>query len=236
MAAELHKLRSLPTPRWTLVAALALVLLGVVIALFTGDSDSRDYVDIAEGVAGLGSGIGSIVIGVWVVGVEYGQGTLRRALAADPRRGRLLASKLAVAVGGALALTAVVWLAAALLLPFAASANGADSSIADILEKSVSSLIGNPVYAAVGCAIATLARSMAGGMTAMLALVFVLDTLLVLLPIGDISLGSAVGDIGNGLEGEEGDEDIGRGVLVTLAWIAILLTAAWARLTRTDVT
>lgn len=57
-----------------------------------------------------------------------------------------------------------------------------------------------------------------------------------LLPIGDISLGSAVGDIGNGLEGEEGDEDLGRGVLVTLAWVAILLTAAWARLTRTDVT
>lgn len=166
MAAELHKLRSLPTPRWTLIAALALVLLGVAIALFTGDADSRDYVDIAEGIAGLGSGIGSIVIGVWIAGVEYGQGTLRRALAADPRRGRLLASKLAVAVGAAVALTAVVWLATALLLPIAASANGGDSSAGDILEKSVSSLIGNPVYAAVGCAIATLARSMAGGMTA----------------------------------------------------------------------
>ena len=236
MAPELEKLRSLPTPRWTLIVTLGLVVLGFAIALFTGSADESEYVDAADGVAGLGSAIGSIVIGVWIVGLEYGQGTLRRALAADPRRGRLLAAKLTVAVAAALALTLVVWLATALLLAIAASANAADSPVGDILTQATGSLIGNPVYAAVGCAVAMLARSMAGGMTAMLALVFVLDSLLAVLPIGDISLGSALGEIAGAVEGEDGDHELGRGILVTLAWVAILLTLAWGRFTRTDVT
>ena len=236
MAPELEKLRSLPTPRWTLIVTLGLVVLGFVVALFRGDTDETAYVDAAQGLAGLGSAIGSIVIGVWMVGLEYGQGTMRRALAADPRRGRLFLSKLALAVGASIALTLVAWLTAALLLSVAASVNGADSIAGDVMSECVGSLVGNPVYAGVAAAVAMLARSMAGGMTAMLALVFVLDTLLAALPIGDISLGSALGEIADAVEGEGGDHEVGRGLLVTLGWVAVLLAGAWARFTRTDVT
>ena len=236
MAPELQKLRALPTPRWTLVATLGLVVLGSAVALLRGDASTSGYVEASEGLAGLGSVIGSVVLGVWVVGVEYAQGTVRRALAADPRRTRLLASKLVVAVAASFVLTVVVWLAAAVLLSVAASANGAGSPTGDIATQGLTSLIANPVYAAVACAVATLTRSMAGGMTAMLALVFVLDTLLAVLPIGDISLGSALGEVGGAVEGEGGDHDVARGVLVTLAWLAVFLTAGWARFTRTDVT
>lgn len=236
MAAEIEKLRSLPTPRWTLVVALALVVLGFAIALLKGGASASDYVDAADGVAGLGAGIGSIVIGVWLVGVEYGQGTMRRALAADPRRGRLLLCKLALAVGASIVLTLLLWLAALLLMPLAASANGAESPAGDIAAQGASSLVVNPVLAAVGCAIATLTRSMAGGMTAMLALIFVFDSLLAVLPIGDISLGSALGEIAASVEGDEGDSEPGRGLLVTAAWVAVLSAAAWARFTRADVT
>ena len=236
MAPELQKLRALPTPRWTLVATLGLVVLGSAVALLRGDASTSGYVEASEGLAGLGSVIGSVVLGVWVVGLEYGQGTVSRALAADPRRTRFLASKLVVAVAASFVLTVVVWLAAAVLLSVAASANGAASPTGDIATQGLTSLIANPVYAAVACAVATLARSMAGGMTAMLALVFVLDTLLAVLPIGDVSLGSALGEVGGAVEGEGGDHDVARGVLVTLAWLAVFLTAAWARFTRTDVT
>lgn len=236
MPPELLKLRVLPTPRWTLIVALGLVVFGFVVALATGEDKELEYIDAGTGLAGLGSAIGSIVIGVWMAGLEYGQGTLRRALAADPRRGRLLASKLSVAAGAALALTVVVWLVATVLMSIAASVGGADSPAGDILEQGLGSLIGNPVYAAVGCAIAVLTRSMAGGMTAMLALVFVLDTLLAALPIGDISLGSALNEVADTVEGEPGDHELGRGLVVTLAWVGVLLAAAWARFTRTDVT
>lgn len=236
MVPELDKLRFLPTPRWTLIVTLAFVALVFAIALFTDGGERSEYVDAAEGVAGLGSAIGSIVIGVWIAGVEFGQGTVRRALAADPRRGRLLASKLAVATGAALALTLVVWAAAIPLLSTAASANGASSPVGDMVATGAGSIVANPVYAAIGCAIATLSRSMAGGMTAMLALVFVLDSLLTVLPVGDISLGSALSDIASAIEGEPREHDAARGALMASAWLLVLLTAAWLRFTRTDVT
>ena len=236
MGAELHKLRYLPTPRWTLIVCLGFAVMGAVVALFDGSMSKSTYVDAAEVITGIGTVIGSIVLGVWIAGVEYGQNTMRRVLSSDPRRGRLFATKVLFAVGAALALTVIVWALSTLLLLLAASANGAPSPGGDILEVSAQSLIANPIYAAVGCAVAILARSMAGGMTAMLALVFVLDTALTALPVGDISLGSALREIGRAIEGESGDEDVGHAVRVSLAWLVVMLTAAWARFTRTDVT
>ena len=175
------------------------------------------------------------MLGVWMAGVEYGQNTMRRVLAADPRRGRLFAAKVAIAVAGALVLTVVVWFVSIGLLSFAASANDASSPTSDLFTEAAQSLLANPIYAAIGCAVAMLARSMAGGMTAMLALVFVLDTALTALPVGDISLGSALRDIGRAMEGEE-DQEVGHAVRVMLGWLVIMLGAAWARFTRSDVT
>lgn len=235
MAAELHKLRFLPTPRWTLLVCLGFAAMGAVAALFDGSVRASTYVDAAEVITGVGTVIGSIVLGVWVAGVEYGQDTMRRALAADPRRGRLFAAKVATAVAASLLLTVVVWAASLVLLSIAASANGAASPNGDLLTVSVKSFLANPIYAAIGCAVAILARSMAGGMTAMLALVFVLDTALTALPVGDVSLGSALREIGRGIEGESG-QDVGHAVRVTFVWVVVMLGAAWARFTRTDVT
>lgn len=234
MAAELHKLRFLPTPRWTAVACLSFALMGALATLFGGDLKASSYVDAAEVITGIGTVIGSIVLGVWVAGVEYGQNTMRRVLAADPRRSRLFAAKVAVAVTAALLLTVVVWAASVLLMTVTAAMNGADSPVRDLLTVSAKSFVVNPVYAAIGCSVAMLARSMAGGMTAMLALAFVLDVLLTALPVGDISIGSALREIGRGIEGRAGQE-VGEAVRVTLAWLVVMLTAAWARFTRTDV-
>jgi ABC-2 type transport system permease protein len=234
MAAELHKLRFLPTPRWTAVACLGFALMGAIATLFSGELNASAYVDAAEVITGVGTVIGSIVLGVWVAGLEYGQNTMRRVLAADPRRGRLFAAKVAVAVGAALLLTVVVWAASIVLMAIAAAMNGADSPVHDLLTVSAKSFVANSVYAAIGCSVAMLARSMAGGMTAMLALAFVLDAALTALPVGDISIGSALREIGRGIEGE-GEQDVGHAVRVTLAWLVVMLAAAWARFTRTDV-
>lgn len=234
MAAELHKLRFLPTPRWTAVACLCFALMGAIATLFDGSLRSSTYVDAAEVITGVGTVIGSIVLGVWVAGVEYGQNTMRRVLAADPRRGRLFAAKVAVAVAAALLLTVVVWAASIVLMAITSSMNGADSPVRDLLTVSAKSFVANPVYAAIGCSVAMLARSMAGGMTAMLALAFVLDAALTALPVGDISIGSALREIGRGIEGK-GDQAVGHAVRVTFAWLVVMLAAAWVRFTRTDV-
>jgi ABC-2 type transport system permease protein len=235
MVAELNKLRFLPTPRWTFVVCLGFAVVGSVVALFDGSVRASTYVDAGEVITGVGTVIGSIVLGVWIAGVEYGQNTMRRVLAADPRRGRLFAAKLAIAVAGSLALTVLVWLVSIGLLSFAASANSATSPTHDLFTTAAKSLLSNPIYAAIGCAVAMLARSMAGGMTAMLALVFVLDTALTALPVGDISLGGALRDLGRAIEGHSG-QHVGHAVRVVFAWLVILLTAAWVRFTRSDVT
>jgi ABC-2 type transport system permease protein len=214
---------------------LAFAVIGSLVALFDGSVRASTYVDAAEVITGVGTVIGSIVLGVWIAGVEYGQNTMRRVLAADPRRGRLFASKLAIAVAGALALTLVVWAVSIALLSIAASVNDATSPTNDLFTSCAKSLLANPIYAAIGCAVAMLARSMAGGMTAMLALVFVLDTALTALPVGDISLGSALRDLGRAIDGESG-QHVGHAVRVTLGWLVIMLAAAWARFTRSDVT
>jgi len=159
MGAELDKLRSLPTPRWTLIVTVGLVALTFVTVLFSGSDKESTYLDAAEAMAGLGTLIGSIVLGVWIMGVEYGQNTMRRALAADPRRSRLLAAKVGLAVGASLALTAVVLGVAVVLMSLAASLNGASSPAGDIITAGLTYLLASPIYAAIGCAVATLARS-----------------------------------------------------------------------------
>lgn len=234
MAAELKKLRFLPTPRWTLVVCLGFALMGSLIALFDGSLRASTYVDVAQVLTGVGTVIGSIVLGVWIAGVEYGQNTMRRVLAADPRRERLFAAKVATAVAGSLLLTLVVWATSVMLLSLAASFNDASSPTRDLLTVSAKSFVANPIYAAIGCAVAILARSMAGGMTVMLALVFVLGPALGALQI-DIDLGAALREIGRAIEGKSG-QAVGYAIRVTLAWTVILLTAAWVRFTRTDVT
>lgn len=236
MRAELAKLRALPLPRWTLAIEVGIVVVAAVIVLFAGGSDSEHYKTAAVVGGAIGTGVGSIVIGVWVMGLEYGQKTIRRALTADPRRGRLAVSKLAVALLAVEATTVAVWALATLLAALLASVNGASSPVGDILPEAASFLVLNAIYATVGWAIALLTRSMAGGITVALALVFVLDTALGAVPsVGDYTLGMSATEIANAISGEGDHPDLARGVLATAAWIGGFTVAGLLRFTRTDV-
>ena len=79
--AELAKVRSMPTPFWCLLAVVVCALLGVAAIWQWGLG-----ADLAGDRLALGFplAIASIVFGVWIFGVEYGQNTLRRTLSADP--------------------------------------------------------------------------------------------------------------------------------------------------------
>lgn len=75
MTAELLKLRCLPTPRWTLAAVLATFVITLVIAAIVGPGDGGTALLLG---VGLPTQVASIVIGAWMAGVEYGQGTKAR--------------------------------------------------------------------------------------------------------------------------------------------------------------
>lgn len=238
MRAELRKLASLPTPRWTAVAVLACGLLAAVIVFFAGTGGAP--ADILSAAVGVPLWIASIVAGVWMIGVEYGQKTMRRTLSARPDRLRLIAAKLTVVLGFVVALTFVATAFGAVLLSVAAAGHGGGPSLQQVVQIGLGSLSQNLIYAAVGFFLALFTRSMAGGMTVALAFGFIVDLALTAIPkYGDYSLSTAASHIYSAIVGADlggiEDPDLVRGVLITAAWLAVFAVASSLRLVHSDV-
>lgn len=235
MQAELAKLRSLPTPRWTAIVVFGLALFAFLALFVWGGDNVTDYEDTIESLVAV-AGLGSMVIGVWMTGLEYGQNTLRRTLTADPRRGRLVASKLAVALGYTVVLTLGLLLLTAVLFAIAASAHGADSPASKAFEEMPAAVFVNASYALLGLGVALVTRSMAGGMTAMLAFAFAIDLILSgISGVSEWTFGVAVSDVSDAITGTEDDGSLGHALLVLFLWFGVIVGGGWARFTRGDV-
>lgn len=239
MKAELRKLVSLPTPRWTAIVVLGCGVLAAVIVFFAGTGG--DPADVFAAATGVPLWIASIVIGAWMIGVEYGQKTMRRTLSTDPRRIRLIGAKLAVVLAYVTVLTLVASAFAAVLLTIAAADHGGGVGVGETAEIVVGVLVQNLIYAAVGFFLALFTRSMAGGMTVALAFGFIIDSALTAIPkYGEYSLSMATADIyasivGNELAGVSDDPNLGRALLITAAWLAVFGVSSGLRFLRSDV-
>jgi ABC-type transport system involved in multi-copper enzyme maturation permease subunit len=241
MTAELRKLLALPTPRWTLVATLAAVAIAALVAALAGPGDGASMAPVQLGV-GLATNVGAIVLGAWMMGVEYGQKTIRRALSADPSRARLLLAKLGVVLGAVTLVTIAVSAISAPVFSAIASAHGESMPIGDSLQYGLAALLNNLIYATVAFTLALLTRSMAGGMALALVFAFVIDTALSAIPVvGDYALSAALVDLMKQISGSTlGDTnganpDVLRALGVTVVWMAALIGASVTRFTRTDV-
>lgn len=239
MKAELLKVRSMPTPLWCLLALVALALLGLAAVWRWGLGSEMLAFDLAIGFP---SAVASIVFGAWVFGVEYGQKTMRRTLAADPRRFRLFVAKFLGAAVLVAAVTVALYLVALPLYDFAAGQHDQGVSIAESRELLLSGLIGNLVYVLVAGALVLITGSFAGGLTTALAFVFVLDNVLSLVPkVGDYSLGVALGDILLSIRPSqelvsESVHSVPVASLILAGWLVVLAGLGWLRLWRSDVT
>jgi len=241
MNAELRKLFALPTPRWTLAATIAGVAIAALVAALAGPGKGEDLLPVQLGI-GLTTSIAAIVLGAWMIGLEYGQKTLRRALSADPRRPRLLLSKLAVVLGAVTVVTLVLVAVSAPVFSAIASAHGESMPVGESLQYGLAVLVSNLVYATVGFAVALVTRSMAGGMALALAFAFVIDSALSVIPtVGDYSLSAAVVELMAGIAGDgvngmpSGDPQIAQALAVTAAWLTALLGVSVGRFIRSDV-
>jgi ABC-2 type transport system permease protein len=233
MTAELLKLRSLPTPRWVLANTLGALVTAIALAIAFGIGEEDD---VAVGLgAELTTAIAAIVLGVWVVGVEYGQGTMRRVLTAEPRRLRVLAYKLVLAVGTTAALTVVVFAIATAAFPPIADAHDQALTVGDMLRTGVAALIGNSALAAVGVAFGLLARSMAGGLTAALVYAFIIDTSLSAIPhVGDYTSSGAQLELYDAITRAPGEQAVVQAALVLAAWVGAFVALGATRLVRSD--
>jgi ABC-2 type transport system permease protein len=238
MRPELRKLMVLPTPRWTAAVVVAGVVIAAIVVAITGPG--KENLALMVGI-GMPTWVASIVIGVWMAGLEYGQKTMRRTLSRNPNRLEVVASKLAVAVGAAVSLTIVATLVAVPL--FALASAGHDTTIAasDTIKVGIGDLANNVVYVIAGFSLGLITRSMAGGMAIALGFFFVIDSLLTSIPkVGDFMLSAVSLEIfqqivGNEIAQTDLDVNLARALLLTAVWLGAFVAAGSLRFLKTDV-
>lgn len=223
MRAEFLKVRHLPTPFWTGVALGICFLIGLFFSVWKGVGQDQAVLDLA---IGLPTAIASLVFGAWLVGVEFGQNTLRQVLAADPRRLRLVFAKLICAVITVAAGTVGLWVVGMVVFSFAGAGHDTLIEMDQSLRNGASVLLTNLVYAIAAMGLAWITRSMAGGMMIAFAFFFVLDFALLMIPdVGHYALGSALSTLDASIrENEPGIFEVDTELSVSAAAVAV---AAW---------
>lgn len=232
MNAELIKLRSLPMPRWTVLGTLLALATSIVVAAFAGIGEEDLAVSLGSSFP---TSVAVMILGVWIVGVEYGQGTMRRVLTAEPRRGRVLVSKLGLALAVTVVLTVVVYAVSAAAFPPIASAHDHALDVGDVVRMGVAALVANLAYAAIGVAFALLTRSMAGGITIALVFAFVIESAVSAIPgVGDYTAQSSVSVLYEAITQEPGHDSALRAAVVLVVWVAGLVALGAYRFVKRD--
>ncbi len=233
---EWTKLRTVRTPWLLLAASAAVVLLGCTGAL-ARNGDEPDALPRAAGHVGLVA-LFALVLGVLSVAGEYRHRTITDTYLGTPRRGRVLAAKLAVNTLAGLALGVVgavlavgysaVWLAVA----------GIDGHWSDpVLWRTLAGcVLWNALFAALGVGVGALVRNLTGAIAGSLAWLALVEGVLGQLLGAELarwlpfSAGAALGDLpaGTGL-----DQPTGAAVLLGYA---VAVTVAATATLRRDVT
>ena len=241
MRAELLKLRLLPTPRWSVAFVLLTLVLGLVATWRWGTGLEQVAVDLA---LGLPTAIVSIVIGAWVVGLEYGQRTLPRMLAADPRRSLVVVRKIGTAVLATVLVTVVFFAVGYPAFVLAAEGHGAGLDRSLYFDQAQVSLVTNLTYALIGVGFVMVTASMAGGLTAAFVFIFVFSTFFSVLPeVGDWSFAVALSEVTDRiLENETTFVDpetlqsdsrpFGASLGILIGWVVLIVGAGWVRFVR----
>lgn len=253
VVSEWVKLRSLRSSRWTLLAAVAVVIgFALLAAAFTsgaidgdGGRRSRPQRD-GTAIALAGVTLAQMItgtLGVLVMAGEYSTGMIRSSLSAVPKRLPVLWAKVVVLSGVTLAL-----MTASVLVAFAGSQTFLDGTAQDTAlndDGVLRALLGAAVYLAaigvLGVALGALLRSTAAAITTLFVVLLVLPGLIgLVLPqswadAAGPYLPSAAGQAF--LATSPSGQDLlapGAGLAVFGAYVAVLLAAAAVSLARRD--
>jgi len=247
LASELVKLRTIRT---TYVLLLGSVLLSGGVAAGLVGSGSVDRKDEDPALAlGQGASFGTIfvaVIGILIVTNEYRHGTIMSTFLTEPRRVRILVTKLAAAaiVGLAFAVTAL-GVAAAVALPWLAARDEALRLDGQALEAVGRVLLVFVLTAVFGAALGAIVQSQVGAIVGYFIWILVVESLITVVsgllltdldepdPVSKFLPGSSLG----GIIGGEGSEFVlnGGGAAVLALGYAIALSALGAlAITRRD--
>jgi ABC-2 type transport system permease protein len=252
LRSEWAKLWSLRSTWITLgVGLLFLVAFGLIAALrykssvTSGRQLDPDFADAtALSLSLFGVSLAQLalgVLGVLVTAGEYSTGMIRSTLAAVPKRLPVLWSKAAAFGVVAFAVGLVGAFVTFLIGSGILSGTPAALTISD--GGVVRSLLGAAVYlglvGVIGAALGALLRSIAGGISVLVAALMIVPGLISLLPSSwhntiQPYLPSVAGESMFSLHQAAHTLSPGPGLLVFLAWTALVLAAAAWRLARTD--
>ncbi|MEV5873669.1 ABC transporter permease [Streptomyces sp. NPDC052101] len=253
LASEWAKLWSLRSTWITLgLGLLFLVAFGVIAAshykssLDSGRHMDRDFATAtAVSLSLFGTNFAQLalgVLGVLVTAGEYSTGMIRSTLAAVPRRLPVLWSK--AAVYGLVALVVATVGAFVAFLVGSGIVSGTPAAMGLGHAGVVRSLLGAGLYlglvGVIGTALGALLRSVAGGISVLVAALMLVPGLVSLLPTswqGDIDpyLPSHAGESVFALTHDSTTLSPSAGLLVFLGWTALALAGAAYRLLRSDV-
>jgi ABC-type transport system involved in multi-copper enzyme maturation permease subunit len=234
--AERYKIRHHRTP-WVLTALGALATLAPATYLaFRAPDDPALYLDAFIGGYALYGLLSAAILGGWALGHEYRQNTLKRVVAVDARRARLLGAK---AAAGAVALFAMLatTLAAGLGSAWLAATVNDDELVSGQLSLATT-MPAMPVAAFIAFCLSAVFRSDMYATLAALAVMAIFPGLLAQLPtIGDFTPAVLTDQLSERFASP--DATMNHSVAITAAaaatWIATLTLGASALFTRRDI-
>ncbi len=237
MNAELYKIRHHRMPYiLTLLGALAAMAPAVYFA-FRPPDDAALYVEGAMASLIVYGLLAASIFGGWLLGHEYRQETLRRVVAIDARRGRILATKAAVGIGVLVTMLAAM-LATGLSAAWAAAAVNGETLVmtglgGDILGATIPTL----VAAALAFGLSAIFRSDTYATLTTLAVLVVFAPLLAIIPtIGPYAPQSVTQELSIWLsESETPDKGMALALLTLGVWIVTTNLAGRQLFARRDI-
>ncbi len=235
---ELFKLRTHRTP-WVLFAILvaSLAVAPIYYAIKNPD-DPSDVIATFVVVFGAMTPLLGAVFGGWVVGHEFRQGTLRRVLGNDARRGRLLTTKAAVGLGAIIAGMAVAAGVGVLASVFSVASFGESIVWDDTFRNVISAGFYGLVTAAIAFGFSVLLRSDTYAMLGALGLIIIIGPLLTLIPkVGKYTPSAVANDVALWIAAPKEQLSVGiaQASLTAAAYIIALAAAATATFNRRDI-
>lgn len=236
--AELYKLRTHRTP----VVCAAVLLIGTLIPsgvlMWYKPTNDAAYTEAYLSTFELLSMLIAVVFGGWLLGTEYRQGTVKRLLASEPRRLRALATKGAVGISAMAAVTFIVGTVGWAVARVVGSAN--DVTVVwegrSLLAFSVSTI----VVATFAYGLSAITRSDSFAMVGTLAMVFMFEPLLSLVPkVGNYTVGTSVGAIEEWISDVPAESietvSLGTGMVTLAAWLFVFVGGGATLFARRDV-
>lgn len=236
--AEIYKIRHHRTP----LVCTVLLLLGVLTPSFVltwyTPQDPSAYMTSYSDVFAILTPLLGIVFGGWLLGSEYRQGTVKRLLASEPRRARVLTIKGLVGAGAmsvVLAAAGVVGWATARLV-------GSMNDVTVPWEGRALLAVGISGLAAatVAYVLSAITRSDSFAMVGSLAMMVVFQPLISAIPrIGKYSFGSALDRVSTWVSGDQVVATAGlstsAAIFVLLAWLGVFIQIAGTLFSKRDV-